>query len=157
MPRKARQNGKSTGKLKDIYNSREEFKSYHYTKFSSRLSTLRQIVDSNETRKVLDQEAFDNFVANHPVSHFSHKGYIQWQGSEAQELAQEHMAENVHNATKWDKWYSEHPEFYENFERRVFKEKIRQEMRSAKYLYTLEVRGKDTRKTKNNTNEPVVT
>jgi uncharacterized protein YaaW (UPF0174 family) len=30
-------------------------------------------------------EAFNNFKANNPVSHYSHKRYEQWQGSEAQE------------------------------------------------------------------------
>ena len=156
VPRTAKdENGRLTAKLKDIYNSRPEFKKYHYSKFSSRLSSLRNTIKSKDSRKELDQEAFDNYVANHPISYFSHKGYIQWQGSDAQELALEHIKENRHNEGKWKDWHEEYPEFYQNFELAVFKDKIRQEIRTAKYLHTLEVRGKDVRKgTKGNTNEP---
>ena len=68
---------KSSMKLIDIYNSRPEFKECHYDKFSSRLSSLRnKTIKQRNARAVLDKEAFDNFVANHPVSCFSHKGYI---------------------------------------------------------------------------------
>ena len=108
-----------------------------------------------KTNRHSSQTAFDNYVANHPVSYFSHKGYIQWQGSEAQELALEHIAKNIHNTSKWKDWHESHPEFYENFELAVFKDKIRQEIRTAKYIHTLEVRGRDIRKTKDNTNEPL--
>ena len=155
VPRQARdENGRLTGKLKDIYNSRPEFKQYHYSKFSSRLSSLRSTIASKDSRKELDQEAFDNYVANHPISYFSHKGYIQWQGSDAQELALEHINENRHNEGKWKDLFKEHPELYQNIELAVFKDKIRQEIRTAKYLHTLEVRGKDIRKTNGNTNKP---
>ena len=155
VPRTAKdENGRLTAKLKDIYNSRPEFQQYHYSKFSSRLSTLRNTIASKDSRKDLDQEAFDNYVANHPISYFSHKGYIQWQGSDAQELALKHIQENRHNEGKWKDWHEEYPEFYQNFELSVFKDKIRQEIRTAKYLHTIEVRGKDVRKTKGNTNQP---
>ena len=147
------ENGKRTAKLIDIYNSRDEFKKYHYSKFSSRLGIVRKTIDEWLARKELDQAAFDNYVSNHPISRFSHKGYIQWQGSDAQKLALEHMKQNTHNIIKWDEWYGEHEEFYLNFPPRAFKEKVRQEIRTAKYLYTLEVRGKDARKTKTTTNE----
>ena len=164
VPRKARdEHGKHTAKLREIYESREEFKQYHYSKFSRRLATLRATIDDKLARKEMDKEAFDNYVANHQVSLYSHKGYIQWQGSEAQELALKHIANNVHNTTKWSDWHSEHIEFYRDFPLDAFKDKIRQELRTAKYLHTLEVRGKDARKTKTGgsalaaelTNEPV--
>lgn len=138
-----------------IYEMRPEFQQYHYSKFSSRLSALRKTIDEKEDRKRLDQEAFDNYVANHPVSLVSHKEYIQWQGSDAQELALEDIQQNVHNTTKWKVWHGLRREYYENFPQRVFADKIRQELRTAKYLHTLlKARGKDTRKTKDMTNEP---
>ena len=146
--------GRLTSKLIDIYNSRAEYKQHHYSKFSSRLSALRATVSANVSRKELDKEAFDNYVGNHPISCFSHKGHIQWQGSDAQELALQHIKDNAHSKMKWKDWHGEHPEFYENFELSVFKDKIRQELRTAKCLHTLEVRGKDARKTKGNANKP---
>ena len=154
-PRSSRENGRLTRGLEDTHNSREEFKKHHHSKFSSRLGRLRKSIDDLMSRKDLDQQAFDNYVANHPVSHFSHKGHIQWQGSEAQQLALRHIEQNMHNTTKWSEWHGEHAEFYENFDLATFKDKIRQEMRTAKCLCTLEVRGKDARKTKGNTNEAV--
>ena len=81
VPRQAKENGRQTAKLKDIYNSRPEFQKYHYSKFSSRLATLRKAIDEKESCKILDQQALENYVANHPVSYLSHKGYIQWQGN----------------------------------------------------------------------------
>lgn len=156
VPIKAKDDkGKFTAKLADIYNSREEFKQYHYSKFSSRLGALRKTVADKLKRKALDQEAYDRYLSNHEVALFSHKGYIQWQGSDAQALALEHMEQNLHNTTKWAIWHGDYAEFYGNFPLKEFKDKIRQEIRTAKYLHTLEVRGKDTRKTKDLTNEPV--
>ena len=99
-PRSSRENGRLTRGLEDMHNSREEFKKHHHSKFSSRLGRLRKSIDDLMSRKDLDQQAFDNYVANHPVSHFSHKGYIQWQGSEAQQLALRHIGQNTHNTTK---------------------------------------------------------
>jgi hypothetical protein len=37
-------------------------------------------------RAAKDKERFDTFKSLNPVSEISHKGYVQWQGSEAQEL-----------------------------------------------------------------------
>jgi hypothetical protein len=50
----------------------------------------------------MDQEAFNNFKqAAHPPSLFSHKGYIQWQGSQAQKSLLEDTKNDMHiNLTK---------------------------------------------------------
>ena len=156
VPRKAKDDAnKSTMKLSDIYSLRPEYKQYHYSKFSSRLSSLRKTIAEREARVILDKEAFDDYVSKHPVNYITHKGYIQWQGSDAQELALEDMANNVHNTKKWAVWHGERREFHKHFPLSVFKDKIRQEIKTAKHLHTLEVRGKDTRKTKDMTNEPL--
>jgi hypothetical protein len=44
--------------------------------------------------------------------------------------------------------YSTYGVFFTNFTLPVFREKVYQELRTAKYLYTLEIRGKDARKPK---------
>ena len=145
-------NNKSTMALKDIYSLHPEFRKYKYSKFSSRVSALRKTIKECNGRAILDQEAFDNFVARHPVSKFSHKGYIQWQGSDAQKKFHELM-ERGELPVGFDKTevYSAHGEFYTNFSLSVFRDKVYQEIGTAKYLHTLEIRGKDARKPKKKT------
>lgn len=64
------ENGKSTMKLSDIYGMHPEYADYHYDKFSSRLSSLRKTVKDRIERQRLDQEAFENYRANHAVKKF---------------------------------------------------------------------------------------
>jgi hypothetical protein len=44
--------------------------------------------------------------------------------------------------------YGSRPEYYENFPLDAFRDKVNQEIRTAKYLYTLKIRGNDARKKK---------
>ena len=97
---------------------------------------------------MLDQEALDNIVANHPPSFHSHKGYIHWQYSEAQELLKEDLEAELHKTMSRMDLYGSRSEYHENFPLKAFRDKVNQEIRTAKYLHTLEVRGKDTRKKK---------
>ena len=87
IPRHATdQYGKSTMKLEVIFQMHEEYKLYDREKFSSRLSKVRDIYDDCMHRKSMDEEAFNIFLHNHKPSLFSHKGYPEWQGSNAQSL-----------------------------------------------------------------------
>ena len=81
----------STMKLKDIYMMHPEYAEYKYEKFSGRLSSLRKTISVNQKRADDDQDAFDLFVQNNPISYYSQKGYIQWQGSESQRLLREDL------------------------------------------------------------------
>ena len=149
VPLEATKNGRSTMKLRTIYDSRPEFAQYQYSKFSNRLKSLRTTISECSARAALDQEAFDNFQQNHPVpSVFSHKGYIQWQGSEAQRLCREDIANKVHESMSRRELHGSRPEYFENFPLKVFRDKVNQEIRTAKYLHTLKVKGKDGRKQK---------
>ena len=47
-----------------------------------------------------------------------------------------------------EKVYSTYGVFFTNFSLSVFREKVYQELGTAKYLHTLEIRGKDARKPK---------
>ena len=138
--------GKSTMSLSEIYNLRPEFKEYLYTKFSSRLSSLRKTIADNNRRAELDQEAFDNYVEHTEVASFSSKGYIQWQGSDAQKLCQEDIESSFHKSMSRLDLYGSREEYYTNFPLDAFRDKVRQEIRTAKYLHTLKVKGKDPRK-----------
>lgn len=142
------ESGPGTMQLKDIYNLRPEFAEYQYSKFSSRLSSLRKTIKECNDRAALDQEAFDNYKKNHQAALFSHKGYIQWQGSEAQALCRKDIKHKRHDAMSRMELYGSRPEYYENFPLDVFRAKLNQEIRTAKYLHTLNVKGRDGRKKK---------
>ena len=138
---------KSTMKLKDIYNLRPECKEYDYKRFSSRLSSLCKTVNNCDRRMKADQLAFDNFLENHPDRSFmSHHGYEEWQGSEAQQLllADIKKGDVTMETKKYALWMSK-AEYYEVFPLKTFRDKVHQEFRTAKYLHTLEVRGRDPR------------
>jgi hypothetical protein len=160
--------GKTTMKLKDIYEMHPEYAEYDYSKFSSRVSGIRKIIQDCVGRAAVDLEAFNNFKANNPVSQYSHKGYEQWQGSEAQEYLREDMEKfledieslkekkkqnilmNIKNRRSFpyrDLWGSRSA-YYENFPLDVFLDKVKQEIRTSKYLHTIEERGMDPRKFK---------
>ena len=126
VPRKAKHsNGKFTKpKLKEICHSRPELQKCHCSKFSSGLGSLRATIDDKMKRKDLDQAAFDSCIGSHPVSLFSHKGHIQWQGSDAQELCWQHLEQNMHNTMKWHVWHGEHPEHCNDFPLAAFKDKV---------------------------------
>ncbi len=79
----------STMKLEDIFQMHPEYKLYDRKKFSGRLSNLRQVYDECMVRAEIDQEAFEKYGENHQPSLFSHKGYPEWQGSEAHQRASE--------------------------------------------------------------------
>lgn len=128
--------------LRAVYDLRPEFGEYNYSKFSSRLGSLRTIIKDADHRATADQEAFENFKANHPISLFSHKGYIQWQGSEAQESLLEDIEAGFHQSMGKKELWESRPEYYENFHLAAFRDKVYQEERTAKYLHTLRIKGK---------------
>lgn len=149
VPKEARdEHNRSTMPLKDIYNMHpEEYHKYDYKKFSGRLSSLRKTVREKNLRAKDDQAAFDLFVTNHNVSMFSSKGYTQWQGSDAQKKAKKDIddgkLEKGHpNYVGYRALFSEKREYHEHFPFPAFRDKMRQEIKTGKYLHTLKVKGK---------------
>jgi hypothetical protein len=134
--------------LKGIYSMRPEYSEYSYEKFSGRIASLRKTVRDFTKRADQDKKRFDVFKSLNPVSRISHKGYVQWQGSEAQELLRQDIQEKKHETmSKIDLWGSR-AEYFTEFSLDVFRDKLYQEIRTAKYLHTLEVRGKKKKKKK---------
>ena len=125
-----------------IYQMRPEYQKYDPAKFSSRLASVRKTVRECNDRAAADRVAFDRFKNHNPVSHYSHKGYIQWQGSEAQTLARQDIKDGKVEELGFADLHSLRAEYYTNFPLSVFRDKIRQERRTAKYLHTLEMKGK---------------
>jgi hypothetical protein len=143
IPRHATdQYGKKTMKLEVIFQMHEEYKLYDREKFSSRLGKVRDIYDDCMHRKSMDKEAFNIFLRNHKPSLFSDKGYSEWQGSDAQSLLRDDIEAEKHNQmSKIDLWESR-AEYFEDFPLGVFRDKIKQEIRTAKYLHTCREKGK---------------
>ena len=145
--------GNWTTDLEELYHSRVEFTEYHYSKFAQRLAGLRKTLQNDTNRQALDQEAFDNYRSNHPfLVQFSSKGHIQWQGSEAQAFCIQDLEEKKHETMSRADFYATRREYYEQFTLEVFCDKVKQEIRTAKYYHTLQVKGRDPRK---KTNSPL--
>ena len=120
-----------------IYAMRPEYGLYDRAKFPTRLNTLRDIVKDLNNRKRIDQEAFENYRANHEPSLQSHKGYPEWQGSEAQRLLLGDLEEKRHVGKTYRTVWESREEYYMNFPFTPFKYKVRQEIRTAKYIFTM--------------------
>jgi hypothetical protein len=143
IPRQAvDEHNKSTMKLETIFQMHPEYKLYDRTKFSGRLSDLRRIYDEFMFRAEIDQEAFEHFRDNHQPSLFSHKGYPEWQGSEAQRLLKLDIEAGKHTRMSKTDLHDSNREYYENYPLDTFRDKVYQELRTAKYLHTCREMGK---------------
>lgn len=142
--------GTATEDVSSIYMMHLEYSYYNFDSFKCRLNSIQKSIKKMEERAADDQIAFNTYVNNNPVSLFSYQGYIQWQGSEAQKQVQKDLANGVLESYTKEKY--KHPKmaywltqifFYWEFPLPVFRDKIRQEIRKAKYVHTLKVRGKN--------------
>jgi|688.fasta_scaffold477171_1 hypothetical protein len=133
---------RSTGKLLDIYNMHPEYAEYSYKKFSSRLSSIRKTISVNKSRAEDDRIALAKYIHNHAVSTVSHHGYTEWQNSTAQTLVLGDIESHLHDSMGIRGLYEFRPEYHEEFPLSVFRDKVKQEMQTAKYLHTLNVKGK---------------
>jgi hypothetical protein len=126
--------------LKDIYLMHPEYARWRYDRFGSRLATIRKSVRENDKRSDYDRQLFEKYVTAHPISLYSHHGYIQWQGSEAQAQLKEDLENNLHRILGPKQLWSSNFVYYHDFPLSVFREKIAQEERTAKYLFTTKIR-----------------
>ena len=114
-----------------------------FDKFEGRLKRLRDKIAELDNRADDDLAAFNNYKKNHKPALFSHKGYTQWQGSMAQELLWDDLDAYLEDDTRKPKdlWMSR-PQYRNEFPLGAFRDKIKQEIRTAKYLRTREARGR---------------
>ena len=134
-------NGNPTLSVEAIYLFHEEFAKYSFEKFGDRLARVRADIKRHKKRAVVDLKAFVRYKENNPVSLFSRKGYGQWQGSIAQEYLLIDIGDNLHITNKPKALWESRPEYYESFPLDAFRDKIDQEIKTAKYLHTLKVKG----------------
>lgn len=127
--------------IKEIYMLHEDFALYDASKFNERLQRLRNKIIDLDNRASDDLKAFENYKKNHEPAKRSHKGYIQWQGSCAQELLWEDLEGYLKDGAMKPKdlWMSR-PEYRDEFPLDAFRDKIKQEIRTDKYIRTLEAR-----------------
>ena len=125
------------------WNLREEYKLYDPDQFKERLDSLRKTISERNERARDDLEAYQHFKARHLPSIATKKGYIQWQNSIAQALALEDIDFGLLDEMTKKELYESRVEYYANFPLDVFRDRINQEIRTAKYLYTLEKKGKN--------------
>jgi hypothetical protein len=134
-------NNRPTMAIKDIYNLHDEFKKYDIDKFAGRLKAIRDKIKELNSRADEDLVAFKNYKQNHAVSMYSHKGYIQWQGSDAQKFLLMDIEAGKHNELKPKVLWESRRAYMDTFPLHVFRSKLEQEIRTAKYIHTVKVRG----------------
>ena len=128
-----------------IFTSRPEYAEYGYEKFCSRLSRLRVQVKREVKRSDDDLAAFNNFKANNIAHAVTAHGYPEWEGSDAQKQLKKDIDDGYHDLLEpKELWLFR--EVYDDFPLVVFKDHIYQEVKTRKYLHTLEVKGKKNMK-----------
>ena len=125
-----------------VYLMHPEYALYDHEKFKERRESLREAARKDLCRADDDEAAYNAFVKSHPVSYFSHKGYEQWQGSDAQQSLWEDMEANKHLTMRKRDLYGSRREYYEHFPLETFRDNLRQEIKTKKWKYTLQVKGK---------------
>jgi hypothetical protein len=129
--------------LEDIYLLDEEFSKFEYEQFKGRLNRLRAKIVEMDNRANADLEAFRVYKQNHKPSLFSHKGYIQWQGSTAQELLWDDLDDYLKDPDMKPKdLWLKRKEYSDEFPLDAFRDKIKQEIRTAKYIRTRQARAR---------------
>ena len=113
--------------------------------FQSRLAGVKNDHFAKDKRADLDQKAFDNFRKLHPRPMVDHNGIELWDGSEAQRLLKEDMANGKHKeGDPSDLWASKKE--YQVYELQVFRDHIYQEQRLWKLQNFLVLEGKKKQK-----------
>jgi hypothetical protein len=75
-----------------------EYADYLYSKFSSRLSSLRNTIRAYNDQATEDDQHFRAHVKKNPASSFSHKGYAEWAASDVRDFLQEDLKQNLHTS-----------------------------------------------------------
>merc|ERR1712087_64982 len=110
--------------LEDIYSMHAEYSDYLYSEFEERLLNVYESFLKNKTRAIDDHRALEVYMSKHTVSYTNWQGLIQWQGSEAQRLAQIDVDQNVHITLGYRGMFDKRAAYYNEFLFHVFKDKV---------------------------------
>jgi hypothetical protein len=136
--------------LEEIYGMHPEYSAFDFEKFADRLASIRKTISEADDRAISDSKALEKFIVKHQPSFYSHKGYIQWQGSEAQALAIKDIEDGMHDLSikggknkkgGYRMMYESRAEYYGEYPFEAFCDKIRQEIKTKKWKHTLKVKG----------------
>lgn len=130
-----------TMSIDDIYSYNPEFSHYDPEKFPVRLASLRSTLKDHRKRAEEDLLAFQNYKKNHQPSLFTHQGFVQWQGSNAQELLWDDIEAGHLNTMTIKELYESRDEYQAEFPLKIFRKKVEQEQRTSKYIKTITARG----------------
>jgi hypothetical protein len=131
-----------TTDAKAIYLMHPEYSDYDPDKFAGRLRAARVAIKSSNSRVIEDTAAFEIYKSIHECSVMSNHGYGEYQGSESQRLLRKDIEQGLHISMGKKELFALRPEYYNEFPLHVFRDKIYQEIRTAKYLHTCKVQGK---------------
>jgi hypothetical protein len=132
-------NGDLKSDANEIFKKHPCFKKYDEEKFPDRLAALRSIVIKAKSRALDDKKAFESFCAKHTVSHSTHQGYSQWKSSKARKIALEDIKNNLHQEIGYRNLFRKRIEYHENFDFSYWRDRIKQEIKNAKYMHTLKI------------------
>jgi hypothetical protein len=82
-------------KLNDTFLSIPELAEYDYKKLSLQLSSLCKTIQDANYRANLDKKAFETFKANNLLAIYTHKGYLQWHGSDAKKQLKQDILDGL--------------------------------------------------------------
>jgi len=109
---------------------------------SSRLSSLWKTAIANINRGREDKKDVASYIDHHGASLYTSRGYLQWQGLDAQRLLKLDISQNFHETKGCKALYESQSEYFQGWPIDVFRQKFNQEICTGKYLHTLKVRGK---------------
>lgn len=129
------------GDTDEIYAMRPDYAKYDKSMFPERLESLRDIVRKAKKRKHDDKKAFEAFKTNpkNQVSHQTYAGLPQWKSSKSRRCALIDLKNGVLESMGFKEMYKLHPETMEEFPFEYWKERVKQEIGTAKYLHTLKI------------------
>jgi hypothetical protein len=126
--------------LSTIFTSRPEYAPYGYKNFLQRLSTIWAQVKHDLSRKDEDLAAFEVFRQLNIAHTHSPHGYLEWEGSKAQEQLQRDIDDGLHNNLQpKELWLLQ--EVYDDFPLKVFRDHIAQEIKTWKLEVLPHIKG----------------
>jgi hypothetical protein len=122
-----------------------EFLLYDPELFEERLESAREHIIGLDNRPEADRRAFDAYVKAHrkEMTGYTPHGYIQWQGSDAQELLWQDVNDGKLATMKMEALWQSREEYRNEFPLSVFRKKVEQEQRTKTYLHTVKTHGID--------------
>jgi hypothetical protein len=130
----------------EFYKDLPEFELVEYNQFRDRLRDHRKQVGDRKKQSAFEEEAFQHDRLLHPRSKHNSRGAPVFDLSDAKELLRADIKEGRHDGMKPQEFRETRQE-YKSFSKKIFKERIYQEIRRNKYITYLEMKREKERTT----------